>query len=192
MFTPVRGSSKVFRQNREQHHERRNYQMKSNRTALAAATVGFFRRLAFCIPVMMLFNAASANDQPSPGASKMPGAKGTIEYKPEGWKGTGVTTYWKDSDGIDPGVAGCHVEVTKAGKTFSGHRVFGEACSDGLLVESNPGRNVIHAHKDDLGHPDTFDCNAWCIGAKKAKAGLCVKVAGPAPCAASAKCECNK
>jgi hypothetical protein len=63
-----------------------------------------------------------------------------IIIKPEGWKGTGVTTYWKDSDGIKPGVAGCHVEVTKGGKSFTGRRVFGEACLDGLLVESNPGR----------------------------------------------------
>jgi hypothetical protein len=85
---------------------------------------------------MMLLNAASANDPPTAGASKIPGAKGTIEYKPEGWKGTGVTTYWKDSDGIKPGVAGCHVEVTKSGKSFTGRRVFGEACKDGLLVES--------------------------------------------------------
>jgi hypothetical protein len=166
--------------------------MKSNRSTLAAIVVGFVRLLAFCIPMMMLLDAASAKDPPTAGASKIPGAKGTIEYKPEGWKGTGVTTYWKDSDGIEPGVAGCHVEVTKGGKSFTGRRVFGEACLDGLLVESNPGRNVIHPHKDDLGHPDTFDCNEWCIGAQKAKAGLCVKVAGPSPCAESAKCECSR
>jgi hypothetical protein len=178
--------------NEGQQYERRKHQMKSNQSTLGAVAVGFFRLLAFCIPMMMLLNAASASDAPSAGARKMPGAKGTIEYKPDGWKSTGVTTYWKDTDGINPGVAGCHVEVTKGGKTFTGSRVFGEACSDGILVESNPGRNVIHAHKDDLGHPDTFDCNAWCIGAEKAKAGLCVKVAGPSPCAESAKCECSK
>ena len=167
--------------------------MRAPRPTLAATAAGFVRLLAFCIASMLLLlNAASANDPPTAGASRIPGAKGTIEYKPEGWKGAGVTTYWKDSDGIRPGVAGCHVEVTKSGKSFTGRRVFGEACKDGLLVESNPGRNAIHAHKDDLGHPDTFDCNAWCIGARKAKAGLCVKVAGPSPCAESAKCECSR
>ena len=118
--------------------------MKSNRSTLAAGALRFVQLLAFCIPTMMLLNAASANEPPTAGAGKIPGAKGTIEYKPEGWKGAGVTTYWKDSDG------------------------------------------------DDLGHPDTFDCNAWCIGARKAKAGQCVKVAGPSPCAESAKCECSR
>ena len=109
--------------------------MKSDRSTLAATAVRFVRLLAFCIPTMMLLNAAGANEPPTAGASKIPGAKGTIEYKPEGWKGAGVTTYWKDSDGIKPGVAGCHVEVTKSGKSFPGRRVFGEACKDGLLVE---------------------------------------------------------
>ena len=94
--------------------------MKSNRSTLAAGALRFVRLLAFCIPTMMLLNAASANEPPTAGASKIPGAKGTIEYKPEGWKGTGVTTYWKDSNGIKPGVAGCHVEVTKSGKSFPG------------------------------------------------------------------------
>ena len=163
--------------------------MKSNRSTLAATAVGFVRPLAFCIPMMMLLNAASANDPPTAGASKIPGAKGTIEYKPEGWKARVLPLIGRIATG---GVAGCHVEVTKGGKSFTGRRVFGEACMDGLLVESNPGRNVIHPHKDDLGHPDTFDCNAWCIGAQKAKAGMCVKVAGPAPCAESAKCECSR
>ena len=171
---------------------RGNIKMKSGQSRLAANAVGFVWLLAFCIPAMMLLNAASANGPPTAGASKIPGAKGTIEYKPEGWKGTGVTTYWKDSDGIKPGVAGCHVEVTKHGKSFTGRRVFGEACMNDLLVELNPGRNVVHPHKDDLGHPDTFDCNAWCVGARKAKSGLCVKVAGPSPCAELAKCECSR
>jgi hypothetical protein len=102
--------------------------MPAPRPTLAATAAGFVRLLAFCIATMMLLNAASANDPPTAGASKIPGAKGTIEYKPEGWKGVGVTTYWRDSDGIRPGVAGCHVEVTKSGKSFTGRRVFGEAC----------------------------------------------------------------
>ena len=109
--------------------------MKSDRSTLAVAAAGVFRLLAFCVPMLMLLNAASANDPPTAGASKIPGAKGTIEYKPEGWKGAGVTTYWEDSDGIKPGVAGCHLEVTRKGKSFPERRVFGEACMNGLLVE---------------------------------------------------------
>jgi hypothetical protein len=44
---------------------------------------------------------------------------------------------------------------------------------------------------NDLGHPDTFDCKAWCVGAKHATGGVCKAASGPAPCAASARCECN-
>jgi len=146
--------------------------------------------LAVCLPILMLSSLAEgAEHKPSPEAAGMPGALGTIEFKPSDWKGN-VTTYWKDTDGVSPGVAGCHIGVTKAGKPDG--RFFGEACtSKGILVESNPGAGVIHAHKDDLGHPDTFDCKAWCIGAKKAKGGVCMAVSGPPPCATSAKCECN-
>ena len=119
----------------------------------------------------------------------MPGALGAIEYKPSDWKGN-VSTYWKDTDGIDPGVAGCHIGVTKHGR--SNGRFFGEACqSTQTLIESNPDAGVVHAHMNDLGHPDTFDCKAWCVGAKHATAGVCKVVAGPAPCARSAQCECN-
>jgi hypothetical protein len=136
----------------------------------------------------MLCGAAMAEHEPSPEAKGMPGAKGTIEYKPADWKGN-VTTYWKDTDGVDPGVAGCHIGVDKSGKPNG--RFFGEACKDGLLVESNPGADKIHKHENDLGHPDTFDCQAWCVGAKKAKGGVCKPVTGPPPCSASALCECN-
>ena len=68
--------------------------------------------------------------------------------------------------------------------------MFGEAClENGLLVESNPGANVLHSHKDDVGHPDTFDCNAWCVGEGSSK-GMCVAAAAP-PCAQSAMCQCE-
>jgi hypothetical protein len=59
------------------------------------------------------------------------------------------------------------------------------------LIESNPGAGVIHAHADDTGHPDRFDCNAWCVGMQKGRAGVCTPAAGPAPCAASARCTCQ-
>jgi len=161
------------------------------RFTFAAATKEFILRiLVVCIPVLMLLNVAQGqHEKPSADAKGMPGALGTMEYKPSDWKDN-VTTYWKDTDGVDPGVAGCHIGVTKDGKPNG--RFFGEACeSDRILIESNPGAGVIHPHKNDLGHPDRFDCNAWCIGAKKTKGGVCKAASAPAPCTTSARCECN-
>jgi hypothetical protein len=146
--------------------------MTSNRSTLAAAAKGFFRILVVCIPVLMFLSVAQGqhHEEPSADAKGMPGALGTMEYKPTDWKGN-VTTYWKDTDGVDPGVAGCHIGVTQDGKPNG--RFFGEACQNaGTLIESNPGAGVIHPHTNDLGHPDKA-------------------VSGPAPCTASARCECN-
>jgi len=68
--------------------------------------------------------------------------------------------------------------------------LFGEACLEsGLLVESNPGEVELHSHKNDTGHPDTFDCNAWCVG-KGASGGRC-EVAPAPPCEQSARCACD-
>ena len=68
-------------------------------------------------------------------------------------------TYWTDTDGVNPGVAGCHIGVTQDGKPNG--RFFGEACQNAqILIESNPGAGVVHSHTNDLGHPDTFDCKA--------------------------------
>jgi hypothetical protein len=117
----------------------------------------------------------------------MPGAKGTFEFKPEDWI-EGATTWWKDTDGVDPGTPGCHIGTDGEG-TLNG-RMFGEACMpDGLLVESNPGADEVHKHTDDIGHPDKFDCNEWCIG-KGASKGVCTQAAAP-PCEQSAMCACN-
>ena len=67
----------------------------------------------------------------------MAGSQGTIEFKPTDWK-EGQATCWKDSDGIAPGEAGCHIGTDSQG-TPNG-RNFGEAClPNGYLVESNPG-----------------------------------------------------
>ena len=130
---------------------------------------------------------AYADGEPSVGAKDMAGAKGTFEFKPEDWA-PGTTSWWKDTDGVDPGTAGCHIGTDSAG-TPNG-RMFGEAClADGLLVESNPGADELHSHKDDIGHPDKFDCNAWCIG-EGASEGMCVAASAP-PCAASARCSCQ-
>lgn len=135
--------------------------------------------LAACSP--------KSGHEPSPGAQEMAGAKGTIEFKPEDWS-AGNTTWWKDSDGVDPGTAGCHIGTDSKG--VPNGRMFGEAClADGLLVESNPGAGELHSHSDDMGHPDTFDCNAWCIDSGSA-GGKCEVAAAP-PCEMSARCVCE-
>jgi hypothetical protein len=163
--------------------------LKSTQSTLAAATARVFRIVTVCVSVLMFATAVAAERAPSKDAKGIPGARGTIEYKPSDWKGN-VNTYWTDTDGVDPGVAGCHVGVTQDGKPNG--RFFGEACqSDRILVESNPGAGVIHSHKNDLGHPDTFDCKAWCAGVKKAKDGVCKPASAPSPCTASARCECS-
>jgi hypothetical protein len=189
--------------------------------SLTFATRNFIRVLAVCLPVFVLLNAAAAENQgqpsgenadnaklgdipkphgpPSDGAKGMPGAMGTIEFKPTDWKGN-VTTYWTDTDGVNPGVAGCHLGYDRgvdggADWSYNG-RTFGEACVTGTvvsryLIESNPGVYVNHPHENDTGHPDVFDCVAWCVGTHQGKDGICVPTKGPAPCAASAKCVCN-
>jgi hypothetical protein len=117
----------------------------------------------------------------------MAGALGRFEYQPVDWEG-GVTTWWKDTDGVAPGIPGCHIATDSHGQPNG--RMFAEAClPDGHLVESNPGAGVLHSHRDDTGHPDTFDCNAWCIGEGSTK-GSCV-VAEAVPCGKSAKCKCE-
>lgn len=134
-----------------------------------------------------LSTPAMADSGPSKGAKDMPGAKGTFEFKPADWA-EGTLSWWKDSDGVDPGTAGCHIGTDKEGKPNG--RMFGEAClSETELVESNPGTDVVHSHKNDVGHPDKFDCNAWCIGKGSAK-GQCVAAPAP-PCPSSAKCVCE-
>jgi hypothetical protein len=143
------------------------------------------------LPILLLFtlvaHAGESVHEPSPGAQGMPGAVGTFEFKPADWA-EGETTWWQDSDGVDPGTAGCHVGTDSDGSPNG--RMFGEAClAGGLLVESNPGAGELHSHKDDIGHPDKFDCNAWCIGNDSTE-GRCEAAAAP-PCAQSAQCVCN-
>jgi hypothetical protein len=89
--------------------------MTSNRLSLIDGGKRLFWMLAVCIPLLMLAGVAQAqHSEPSAGAKGMPGALGTMEYKPTDWKGN-ITTYWKDTDGVDPGVAGCHIGVTENG-----------------------------------------------------------------------------
>jgi hypothetical protein len=143
--------------------------------------------LALGIVLMMSTNIARGSDEPSTGAKGMPGAEGTFAFKPADWM-EGTLSWWKDSDGVDPGMPGCHIGTDDQGEANG--RMFGEAClPDGLLVESNPGAGVLHSHKNDVGHPDKFDCNAWCVGKGSAK-GMCVAAEAP-PCEQSAMCKCE-
>jgi len=139
------------------------------------------------LTVIMVACAHHHESEPSSGAQDMAGAKGTFEFKPNDWI-SGETSWWKDTDGVDPGVAGCHIGTDKEGKPNG--RTFGEAClPNGLLVESNPGKDELHSHNDDTGHPDLFNCNSWCIGKGK-ESGVCEVAAAP-PCEQSAACVCN-
>jgi hypothetical protein len=143
--------------------------------------------ISCCIPLLMMSGAANATGEPSPGAQGMPGAEGTFEFKPADWL-DGAKTWWKDSDGIAPGVPGCHIGTNSDGNPNG--RSFGEAClPNGHLVESNPGTGVLHSHKGGIGHPDMFDCNAWCKGQGESK-GSCSAMPAP-PCEKSAMCACE-
>lgn len=143
---------------------------------------------SFILPMMLFFSAIAGEDHgPSKSAAGMPGALGVFSFTPDDWK-KGEMTYWSDTDGVSPGEAGCHIGTDRDGKPNG--RMFGEAClSETVLVESNPGTDVVHAHKDDTGHPDRFDCDVWCKGQGSSK-GICVAAAAP-PCKASAKCSCE-
>jgi hypothetical protein len=109
--------------------------------------------------------------------------------------GTGVDTHWMDSDGVDPGTAGCHYEFTSAacGELKEG-RTFGELCLDGdRLVESNPGPRECHRHRGDHGKPDVVSCAAWCQSRGSAS-GRCeagIAASGDHGSCQSARCACD-
>lgn len=168
--------------------------MPANRSVLRAAFDAAAALLAFWVAIALAAGGAAAAEKPCP---TLPGIQDPcrMEYKPSGWK-PGKTTYWIDTDGVDPGVAGCHIEVTGPNsRTFATpRRVFGEACEAGgkILIESNPGINEIHAHENDLGHPYRVNCETWCKGQGK-RTGACqpvqVRLANVA--CASARCTCR-
>lgn len=142
--------------------------------------------LAICTPAGL--HAAEAGGPPSEGAKKC-GELEPIEFKPDDW--TGRDSWWRDSDGVDPGTAGCHEGLKEGGQPNG--RSFGEVCrNDVVLVETNPDPGVRHSHKNDIGHPDVFDCMQWCACQGFAKGGFCSKVRDVAPpCTQSAKCVCS-
>ncbi len=131
--------------------------------------------------------AAPEYSGPSDQAQALSGAKGIMLYQPADWQ-PGQTTWWQSTDGLAPGVAGCHVGTDGSGAPNG--RMYGEAClAGGLLVETNEAADELHRHSDDIAHPDTFDCNQWCIG-QGSTSGLCQVAAAP-PCVRSAACICN-
>lgn len=141
----------------------------------------------FSLSYFVFAGVAIAEDKPSIGAYGMAGAEGTFAFKPNDWR-KGEVSWWKDTDGVDPATPGCHIGTNSDG--LPNGRMFGEAClSNGYLVESNPGADELHSHNNDVGHPDTFDCNAWCEG-KGSSGGMC-KVAVAPPCEQSAMCSCE-
>ena len=145
--------------------------------------------VACTISMLLTIHGSYAAEGPSGCATGMPGAEGRIEFMPKPWK-EGQSTWWKDTDGVDPAAAGCHIETDSEGKAIENGRDFGEACiSDVLLVESNPGAFAVHMHLNDTGHPDTFNCLDWCLGTG-ASGGSC-QVADAPPCVASARCVCD-
>lgn len=168
--------------------------MLSHRLIRRAASGAAACLLALCAVFALTIAAAAAAEKPCPTLAGIQDPC-RMEYKPSGWK-PGKTTYWIDTDGVNPGVAGCHVEVTGPNdRTFATpRRVFGEACEAGgkILIESNPGLNEIHPHENDLGHPYRVNCETWCKGQGKA-GGACqavqVKLANVA--CASARCTCR-
>jgi hypothetical protein len=144
------------------------------------------------LPLLLLFSVLSACSQhsahePSARADVMAGVEGKLEIKPNDWI-PGETTFWKDTDGVDPGTAGCHVGTDGDGQPND--RMFAEAClPDGRLVETSPSAGQLHRHRNDIGRPYKFDCNAWCIGNGSSE-GRC-EVAKAPPCGESARCVCN-
>lgn len=108
---------------------------------------------------------------------------------------TGQDSYWSDTDGVDPGTAGCHDEYTSntCGEVKQG-RAFGEFClDDDRLVESNPGVGECHTHGGDLGKPDVVSCTAWCQ-TQSAAGGRCeggVMAQGASGTCESARCVCG-
>ena len=113
------------------------------------------KRLAMlCLSLSALLGCSAYDDgEPSPGAQGMAGATGTFEFKPEDWT-PNVTTWWKDTDGIDPATAGCHVGTDSDGAPNG--RMFGEACLaegwaiDGIVSQSESQRATIWKYRDNI------------------------------------------
>lgn len=144
--------------------------------------------LAFLAMMMMGCGQDSEYDKASQSAKNMPGVLGSTSYKPDDWQ-KGQTTWWYDTDGMSPGVPGCLIGTDEQG--VKNGRTISEVCIDGkILHEYNIEKNKLISHKNDIAHPDVFDCVAWCIGQGKSS-GSCVEKPAPPCTAPSASCECR-
>lgn len=120
--------------------------------------------------------------------------------------------YWSDTDGVQPDVAGCHFPFSGMSEDgvctepLAPAGVFGEFCNPaegdpmhqasfpvGALIESNPEADACHPHAGGLGHPDVYDCDAFCKGThSESHTGTCVAdVCGADAEIPSARCECT-
>lgn len=163
---------------------------------------------ALVVSALVWLNTAAANE---PSCFAMQGVSASPCYlkdfqpkdpPPAKLKSATDATWWIDTDGEDPGKAGCHIEVAGAAdaKPRSKGRVFGEACeTSNILIETNPGVNKIHAHSGDKGNPFRIDCDKWCQkqAAPKNKKGSCrpervtVRYQSKDVTCQSAKCVCE-
>ena len=87
------------------------------------------RIIACSVLLLMMSGQVFATGEPSADAKGMPGALGTFEFKPADWQ-EGQTTWWEDSDGVMPGVPGCHIGTDNNG--VPNGRMFGGRESSGL------------------------------------------------------------
>jgi len=96
---------------------------------------------------------------------------------------------WSDTDGVTPEVPGYHIQCkSKDGCQTCGKPtglVVPEGChafertvdghtevSPRWLIETNPDAEVCHPHTGGEGHPDVFDCEAYCKGTPDPQDGL--------------------
>lgn len=101
-----------------------------------------------------------SHDAPRDGGHGHDGPPGTIPYD----GGTGRDSWWEDTDGVDPELAGCHIEHDRdtCGSEANPGRHFGELCQGNFLIETNPRENECHKHGGDMGHPYRVNCDDWC------------------------------
>jgi len=143
-------------------------------------TLGILGSVGVIAGILLVPACSEQSDLPT-------GALGRYEFTPQDWQ-EGTTTWWIDSEGVEPGIAGCHLGTDSDGSQNG--RVFGELCLDaGILAETTPGPSVLHSHENDIGRPTQIDCAVWCMG-NGSTGGMC-EVAPAPPCAQSARCVCN-
>ena len=86
----------------------------------------------------------------------------------------GSDSYWRDTDGMDPGTAGCsEVFTTDSCTDWASAISFGEFCVDeDRLIETADEAGVCHILPGDLSTLQVVSCTAWCATQGSA-AGRC-------------------